>query len=79
MPPALPDLKINNSSIKLMPDSIGIGELTYIEVKVSNQGQLPAYGAVIELFDGNPNAGEIQFWSNTIESLHPSQVTTRGH
>ncbi len=76
---ALPDLKINNWSIKLMPDSIGVGESTYIEVQVHNQGHSAAYGAVLELFDGDPHAGGFQFWSNTIQSLHPHQVTTRGH
>jgi uncharacterized protein (TIGR03790 family) len=72
----LPDLSLNDSSLKLDPSPAIVKDQIDIVADVSNLGEYPATDVTVSFYEGDPRSGGILLANRSLDVFHDSVNTT---
>ncbi|MCK4455153.1 MAG: TIGR03790 family protein [Thermoplasmata archaeon] len=72
----LPDLSLNDGSVRLDPSPAIMGDQIDIAADVSNLGEYPTRGVTVSFYEGDPRSGGTLLENRSLDVLHGSVNTT---
>ncbi|MEE9506224.1 MAG: TIGR03790 family protein, partial [Thermoplasmata archaeon] len=72
----LPDLSLNDGSVRLDPSPAIMGDQIDIAADVSNLGEYPTTGVTVSFYEGDPRSGGTLLENRSLDVLHGSVNTT---